>query len=404
MTEKKDTDKQPTKEDAGSKIIAKKTSAASSNKEAANKVAAKKESAAPVAKSVVTEGKASKVTPKKTVTAATAATAKAAASKDSDMKAAAKKISEVDKVTADNSIKSRKSVEDLKLRAHEAKQRAQKKILEKAYVSDKPTDPLERLANTFDNSARRWEMVVYPSLFAFVLLAGYGFFLIYRLTHDIAVLSQSVTHMAVIVSDVMPRMSNDLTRMTGSVDHMTGNIAGMSGDIGGMTTEISSMSGQMDSLTPMSKNIQSMTHNLGSMNRSVYGMQRDMHGMNRTVSSGPFGMMNDVMPFTSDTNVPPPIAPQPVWPSYNPNPVPQNPYSNPYSNPYARPKNPQQIMPQSRTNASSITKPVQQSANKKNIDQKNLTQKSRAKNDLKTKVDMPGASPVSLKESSIKGK
>ena len=311
------------------------------------------------------------------------------------MKHAAQKISEIDKTAANNSIKSRKSVEDLKARAHEAKQRAQKKILEEAYVSDKPSDPLERLANTFDSSARRWEMVVYPSMFAFVLLAGYGFFLIYRLTHDIAVLSQSVTHMAVIVSDVMPRMSNDLTRMTGSVDNMTGNIAGMSGDIGGMTTEIISMSGQMNSLTPMSKNIQSMTHNLGSMNRSVYGMQRDMHGMNRTVSSGPFGMMNDVMPFTSDTNVPPPIAPQPVWPSYNPNPVPQ--YT--YSNPYARP----QFTPQVKTKAAPKTKPVKQAAIKKSSAQKNPAQKNEAQNILKTKVDMPGASPVSLKEPSIKG-
>jgi hypothetical protein len=383
MTEKNDTEKQPIKEGAADKSSVKKTSAASTIKE----------STAPAAKSVATEGTASKAK-----SAATAATAKAAASKDSDMKAAAKKISEVDKGAADNSIKSRKSIDELKLRAHEAKQRAQKKILEKAYVSDKPSDPLERLANTFDNSARRWEMVVYPSLFAFVLLAGYGFFLIYRLTHDIAVLSQSVTHMAVIVSDVMPRMSNDLTRMTGSVDNMTGNIAGMSGDIGGMTTEISSMSGQMDSLTPMSQNIQSMTNNLGSMNRSVYGMQRDMHGMNRTVSSGPFGMMNDVMPFSSDTNVPPPIAPQPVWPSYNP--LPQRSYSNPYTQPQIQP----QFAPQSRANAASIANPVQQAVNIKKIDDKDQAQKSKAQTGLKTKVDMPGARPVPLKESSIKGK
>jgi hypothetical protein len=380
MTDKKDTDKPSTKEGAASKSTVKKTAAAST----------KKGASAPVVKSTASKGAAaSRVTAAdKAASAATAATAKAAASKESDIKAAAKKISEVDKDTANNSIKSRKSVEELKARAHEAKQRAQKKILEESYVSDKPSDPLERLANTFDSSAKRWEMVVYPSLFAFVLLAGYGFFLIYRLTHDIAVLSQSVTHMAVIVSDVMPRMSNDLTRMTGSVDNMTGNIAGMSGDIEGMTTEIVSMSGQMNSLTPMSKNIQSMTSNLGSMNRSVYGMQRDMHGMNRTVSSGPFGMMNDVMPFSSDTNVPPPIAPQPVWPSYNPVPQPQ--YG--YSNPYARP----QVAPQVNANTMPKTKPVQQAGNKKNVAQKKLTEKDRMQNNLKTKVDMPGSSPVPL--------
>ena len=222
------------------------------------------------------------------------------------------KISASKKTAADNAIKSKvkTSGDSLKERAARAKKRAQEKILEESYVSDPPDDPLERLANTFDNSARRWEMVVYPSLFAFVLLAGYGFFLIYRLTHDISSLSQSVTRMAVIVSDVMPRMAKDLNVMTGSMDHM-------SGDIDGMTTEIGSMSTQMNSLTPMSNNIQSMTHNIGSMNRSVYGMQRDMHGMNRTVSSGPFGMMNDMMPFKSNTNVPPPMPAPRVWPTYN---------------------------------------------------------------------------------------
>jgi len=276
---------------------------------------------------------------------------KARASKAADMKAAARKISDLDKQAADDAIKSKKSSEELKQRASEAKRRAQEKILEKSFVSDPPVDPLERLANTFDSSARRWEMVVYPSLFAFVLLAGYGFFLIYRLTHDIHSLSQSVTKMAVIVSDAMPRMTRDLGVMTGSMDNMTGNIAGMS-------TEISSMSGQMGELTPMSNNIQSMTHNIGSMNRSVYGMQRDMHGMNRTVSSGPFGMMNDMMPFSSNSNVPPSMTPPPVWPTYK-NALPQRQAYTP------------RAMPQ---------------------------QPATPKESVTTEVTLPGAAPVSLKQ------
>ena len=351
------------------KAAASKGSAKSSVKsEPAKKVA----TAAPEAKAAATaKGSASKISTAKTSTASTstagaitpkpvpAGAAKAGAIKEGDMKSAAKKISALDKATADNAIRSKKSVDDLKSRAHEAKQRAQKKILEKAYVSDKPTDPLERLANTFDSSAKRWEMVVYPSLFAFVLLAGYGFFLIYRLTHDIAILSQSVTHMAVIVSDSMPRMTKDLGTMTGSIDNMTGNIDGM-------TTEIGSMSTQMDSLTPMSNNIQSMTHNIGNMNRSVYGMQRDMHGMNRTVSSGPFGMMNDVMPFSSDTNVPPAMPPPQTWGTYN-----GQPQRNAY---YTRPYQPARVAPVKQAKAVAPQKPVI------------------------TEVKMPGASPVSLKQ------
>lgn len=203
---------------------------------------------------------------------------------------------------ANEAVKSRKSVEELKRRAAAAKKRAQEKILQKSYVSDPVTDPLERLANTFHQSARRWEMVVYPSLFAFVLLASYGFFLIYRLTHDISTLSHSVTRMAVIVSEAMPKMSKDMDVMTGSIDSMTNNISGMS-------REVSAMSGQMETLTPLSRNISNMTGTMNEMNRSVYGMQRDMGGMNRTISSGPFGMMNDVMPFSSHTNVVPPPPP-----------------------------------------------------------------------------------------------
>lgn len=318
-----------------------------------------------VAKATAAKSSAKKTSAKKASIGADSAAMKsesfkaAAASKEADMKAAAEKISEVDKMKANNAIRSNKGAEDLKARAHEAKQRAQQKILEKSFVSDKPTDPLERLANTFDSSARRWEMVVYPSLFAFVLLAGYGFFLIYRLTHDIAILSQSVTHMAVIVSDAMPRMTKDLGTMTGSIDNMTGNIDGM-------TTEIVSMSEQMNSLTPMSKNIKSMTHNIGSMNRSVYGMQRDMHGMNRTVSSGPFGMMNDMMPFSSSSNVPPAMAPPPTWPAYN---------NQPQRNAYGRPYQPARTPSVAKVKAT----PAPQQT-------------------VKTQVTMPGASPVSLKQ------
>ncbi len=338
MVDNKTSGDKPAAKGAASKSTAKKASTASTKKDTAATETAAARSAA--------------------FKSASAATAKAAASKEADMKAAAKKISELDKMVADSAIKSRNSSDDLKARAHEAKQRAQKKILEKAYVSDKPTDPLERLANTFDSSTRRWEMVVYPSLFAFVLLAGYGFFLIYRLTHDIAILSQSVTHMAVIVSDAMPRMTKDLGTMTGSIDNMTGNIDGM-------TTEIVSMSNQMNSLTPMSNNIKSMTHNIGSMNRSVYGMQRDMHGMNRTVSSGPFGMMNDIMPFSSSTNVPPPMAPPPTWPAYG---------NQPQRNAYARPYQ-QRAAPVAKARVKAAPQEV-----------------------VTTEVTMPGASPVSLKE------
>ncbi len=212
----------------------------------------------------------------------------------------------------------KKAAEELKRRAAEAKKRAQQEILSQNYIYDQQ-EGLNRLADMFDKSARRWEMVVYPSMFAFILLAGYGFYLIYHLTHDISVLSRSVTHMAVIVSDAMPKMSGDMRGMTNNIKEMTSSVDSMTGNIETMTSELDQMSDQMNTLEPMSRNLANMTHTMGNMNRSVYGMQRDMSGMNRTISNGPFGFMQDMMPFSSNsyTRPPPPV----IYPPANPKPV-----------------------------------------------------------------------------------
>ena len=44
---------------------------------------------------------------------------------------------------------------------------------------------MDKFARTFEASARRWELIVYPSMLAFIVLAAYGFFLIYTLTGDV---------------------------------------------------------------------------------------------------------------------------------------------------------------------------------------------------------------------------
>ncbi len=38
-------------------------------------------------------------------------------------------------------------------------------------------DAMDRFVRVFESSARRWELVMYPAMLAFVLLAAYGFFL-----------------------------------------------------------------------------------------------------------------------------------------------------------------------------------------------------------------------------------
>jgi hypothetical protein len=211
-----------------------------------------------------------------------------------------------------------KGVDEIKKRASAARRKASDRILGQGYVSDADVH-LERLADTFDKSARRWEMVVYPTMFAFILLAGYGFYLIYHLTHDIAVLSHSVTRMATLISDATPKVTTDMRNMSSDMQNMSG--------------ELNKMTFQMETLKPMSNNIASMTVTMSSLNRSVYGMQRDMGGLNRTVSGGPFGFMNDAMPFTSDSYKTPP-PPLPMMGGQNPVYIQQQPQWAPQQQPH----------------------------------------------------------------------
>lgn len=110
---------------------------------------------------------------------------------------------------------------------------------------------MERLATAFESSARRWEMIVYPSLFAFIVLASYGFYLIYSLTHDVAslarnvsVLTQSIDHMAVNMDSIsgnMVSITGDLDRINQSMDTMNASTRSMAMSVDGMRYQVGAM-------------------------------------------------------------------------------------------------------------------------------------------------------------------
>ena len=127
-----------------------------------------------------------------------------------------------------------------------------------------------RLADSFEASARRWELIVYPSMVAFILLAAYGFYLIYNLTHDIADVAESVREMTATVGE-------DL------------------GEISGKMTQIASATAYM---RPMSQDMRAMSGSINEMNTNVSQMQYSVWQLNRNVSA-PFNMVDKIMPFGS---------------------------------------------------------------------------------------------------------
>ena len=79
---------------------------------------------------------------------------------------------------------------------------------------------LEKIYEVFAASAKRWESIVYPSMVAFIILAIYGFYLIYSLTMDV----NSVVDEMKIISGNMVQISGDINKMSGSVVEMSVNV------------------------------------------------------------------------------------------------------------------------------------------------------------------------------------
>lgn len=147
------------------------------------------------------------------------------------------------------------------------------------YISSPSFD---RLSVAFENSARRWELIVYPSLFAFILLAGYGFYLVYSLAKDVHYLAISV--------------DTNMTLLAGNMQSVSEQMNKMSRNVGDMTQSIRSIDGNVRTLEPMLTNMGAIEHSLKSMTSAAHSMRDDMSIMNHNISR-PMSFMNKVMPW-----------------------------------------------------------------------------------------------------------
>jgi len=141
---------------------------------------------------------------------------------------------------------------------------------------------IERLSQAFETSARRWELIVYPSLFAFIILAAYGFYLVFSLAKDVHALAISVdTHM---------------TSMAGNMRTISEDMHQMRSDMDGMTASVEAMAQDVETLQPLLVSIQTMDRSMQVMTQSTAAMRNDMAVMNQSISR-PMQFMNGFMPW-----------------------------------------------------------------------------------------------------------
>ena len=144
---------------------------------------------------------------------------------------------------------------------------------------------MDKFARSFEASARRWELVVYPSLLAFIILAAYGFYLIYTLTSDVTRLAQSMETVVISMSDVAANMIS-----------VSGNVAHISGNLSTIATDVGSGSDNMEDLLVK---IEHINTSVGVMTVPMYDIRNSMGNMNNTMhdATGPMKMMGGIFPF-----------------------------------------------------------------------------------------------------------
>ena len=103
---------------------------------------------------------------------------------------------------------------------------------------------METLSSAFQASAKRWEAIVYPSLFAFIILAGYGFYLIYSLTQDAHRISENmelISNNMLVVAQRMETVSNNTDQQSAAMRDMVVNMHNMNVSMSQMRHDMSVM-------------------------------------------------------------------------------------------------------------------------------------------------------------------
>lgn len=140
----------------------------------------------------------------------------------------------------------------------------------------------ERLSHAFETSAKRWELIVYPSMFAFIILAAYGFYLVFSLAKDVHYMAISIDSNMTILASNMQSMSDNVSQMSASVRSMANSVEAMAIDV--------------ETLKPMLATMENLNQSLQLMTHTTGVMSYDMGNLNRSISR-PMGFFNSFMPW-----------------------------------------------------------------------------------------------------------
>lgn len=160
------------------------------------------------------------------------------------------------------------------------------------------SDTLNERKKGSDVKGQRLQLIVYTALFAFIVLAAYGYYLIFNLTHDVHSLSndvrqmaRSVNQMTLSVTSNMEIISTNIVRMQKSTGTMADTVAQTMPVMSDNTTTMT------ETARNVSQRIDGMSTNMSTMSAGIIGMQRDMWSMNQSVSNPAESMFDSMLPW-----------------------------------------------------------------------------------------------------------
>ncbi len=174
---------------------------------------------------------------------------------------------------------------------------AENSDLNKEYIKE-----LERELRDFEKKSegtnKTMQMLVYPAMFAFIILAAYGFYLIQSLSSDVHDMSNTIASMAGSVEKNMDSISGTMSGMSVHMDKLVSTTQSMSGDIGSMNQNTNAMVSSIGGLKSATYDMAASTNN----------MQRDMWSLNQSISK-PLSFMNNFLPWSNNNGSPAPLPP-----------------------------------------------------------------------------------------------
>jgi len=167
-----------------------------------------------------------------------------------------------------------------------------KSELHRDYILELESE-LQEFEKKADATTKRMQMVVYPAMVAFFILAAFGFYLIFSLTSDVRRMADTFVDMSGSIEKNMDTIAGTMGHMSGTMDDLSNSTSGMTSDIGKMTNTTSQMS---DAITGMKPAIYDMA-------ASTNNMQRDFWSLNKNIST-PLSFMNNFLPWKDDQSMP----------------------------------------------------------------------------------------------------